>query len=101
MTKTDIIADTSFVVAVAIETDKWHQKCFDLFNQHDRILLPQSTIAEVAFMITCLGGKQATTYFFQHLHESPYELIPLVSEDIKRTADLVENMLMPVQILST
>lgn len=91
MTKTEVLADTGFVVAVAIQTDKSHQKCFDLFNQHDRIYLPQSTLAEVAFMITRLGGKQATIYFFKHLHESPYELIPVAPEDIQRTADLLDK----------
>ncbi|MCA0454771.1 MAG: PIN domain-containing protein [Chloroflexi bacterium] len=91
MTKTEVIADTSFVVAVMISTDRWHQRCVDLFNQYDRIYLPQSALAEIAFMITRLGGRQATLYFFQHLNQSPYELVALIPEDIQRTADLLDQ----------
>lgn len=88
--KNRVIADTSFVVAVAIKTDNRHKDCVELFKRYDRIYLPQSALAEVAFMLTRAGGKQATAHFFRWLHLK-YDPVPLIAEDFSRTADLLEK----------
>ncbi len=91
MTNSEVIADTGFVVAVALRTDTWHEACVKLFYQYERIYLPQSAFAEIAFMLTRSGGKQATPYFLRHLSRSPYITEPLIVEDFRRTAELLEK----------
>lgn len=91
MTNAEAIADTGFVVAVAVETEKWHQPCLKLFRQYERIYIPQSALAEIAFMLTRTGGRQATLYFLRQLSQSPYIPIPLIAEDFQRTADILDQ----------
>ena len=57
MTTVEAIADTGFVIAVALATENWHEACVKLFRQYERIYLPQTTLAELAFMITRTGGQ--------------------------------------------
>jgi predicted nucleic acid-binding protein len=86
-----VIADTSFVVAVAIRTDQKHSICFDTFKKERQIYLPQSTFAEIAFMLTRAGGIQGTSYFFLQLPKSRYIPVPLQTDDYQRTADLLDK----------
>lgn len=86
------IADTSFVVAVAVETDRRHSDCIRVFKQFRYIVLPQSLLAETAFMIRKAGGNRAVIHFLRYLPVSPkFNVEPLMPADFLRTADLLER----------
>jgi len=85
------VADTGFVLAVAIATDKWHTACLSLYRQHNRIYLPQSTLAEVAYLLTREGGNLTTARFLADLPRSKYRLVALEHGDIQQTAQLLEQ----------
>lgn len=83
------VADTGFVLAVALPTDERHTQCLAAYRQHRVIYLPQSTLAEVAYLITRTGGNAATAYFLHGLPRTKYQLVPLEVADITRTAQLL------------
>ncbi|MCE7985648.1 MAG: PIN domain-containing protein [Caldilinea sp. CFX5] len=83
------IADTGFVLAVAVTTDQRHAECLTAYRQYKRIYLPQSTLAEVAYLITRNGGNAATAYFLHGLSRTKYQLVPLEAVDVIRTAQLL------------
>jgi uncharacterized protein len=83
------IADTGFVLAVAVATDKKHADCLAVYRNCSTIYLPQSTLAEVAYMITRVGGNETTAYFLHGLSRTKYQVVPLEAVDIIRTAQLL------------
>jgi len=85
------VADTGFVIAVAVATDQLHEACLAVYRRQDRIYLPQSTLAEVAYLLTRSGGNRITARFLQGLVRTKYRLIALEPEDILRTAELLEQ----------
>jgi uncharacterized protein len=82
------IADTSYVVAVAIETDKNHERCMAVHRQQRTIFLPQSTLAETGYLLTKLGGNRKAASFLAGLSRSKYKMVALEPQDIARTAEL-------------
>ena len=46
-----VVADTGFVVALANRSDSQHQAVKTLYIQKQMILLPQTVLAEVAYLI--------------------------------------------------
>lgn len=85
------VADTGFVLAVTLVTDKWHQACLPIYQQQQTIYLPQSTLAETAFMLTQAGGNLLTAGFLAGLKQSQLRMLALTAEDITRTAELLEQ----------
>jgi uncharacterized protein len=85
------IADTSFVVAVANEEDFRHDVCISVYRQEIKIYLMQSTLAEVAYLLTREGGNRLTARFLLTIPETKYELLPLDTIDIQRTGELVRQ----------
>lgn len=76
------IADTGFVVAVALATEQAHEACKAVYlQQQGRIILPQSTVAEVGYLITREGGNLAAANFLYRLSETKYRVVPLEAED--------------------
>jgi predicted nucleic acid-binding protein len=84
-----IIADTGFIIAVSIATERYHQACAALYHAQKKIYLPQSTLAETAYLLTKLQGNRVTAYFLNGLEKSRYEVVALTSVDITRTAQLL------------
>lgn len=85
------VADTGFVIAVAVATDQRHEACLAAYRQQERIFLPQSTLAEVAYLLTRAGDNRITAQFLRGLPRTKYRLIALEAEDIVRTAELLEQ----------
>jgi len=84
-----VIADAGFVVGAAVATDQYHKACTEIFEQHDKIYLPQSTLAEVGYYLQKLSGNMGAAYFLEHLAASKYEVVALTDEDFIRTAELL------------
>ena len=85
------IADTSYVLAVTIATDTYHQTCLSVHRQHTKILLPQSTLAEVAYMLGRVQGNILVANFLSGVLRSKYVIVPLTDIDILRTAQLLSQ----------
>ena len=85
------IADTSYVVAIAVATDPKHALCRAVHREQQIIYLPQSTLAEVTYLITRASGNRATANFLKGLPESKYRIEALTLEDIRRTADILDQ----------
>lgn len=83
------VADTGFVLAVAVTTDDRHADCLAIYRKCTKIYLPQSTLAEVAYLITRAGGNTATAYFLHGLPRTKYRLVALETVDIMRAAQLL------------
>ncbi len=86
------VADSGFVVAVALATDQTHEQCVSVYRQQqNKIYLPQSTLAETAYLITREGGNRATAAFLRRLPETKYQIVPLEGEDFLRISLLLEQ----------
>jgi uncharacterized protein len=85
------LADSSFVVAVANSQDKAYVRSNALYDQFDSIYLPQSTLAEVAYFLTKLGGNRLVAQFLNQLSNAKFQVIPLLDEDLRRTAELLQR----------
>ena len=84
------IADTSFVLALLIKTDRRREDCLAIYKaQDDRIYLPQSTLNEVAYLLGSIEGSRGVAQFLNSLPNTKYDLMPLLAEDLARTADLL------------
>lgn len=86
-----VIADTGFVVAVAIGTEKHHSACVQLYHTYEKIYLPQSTLAETAYLLTKLGGTPAVAHFLEGLGASRYETVLLFDVDFTRSAEILRG----------
>ncbi|MEZ4671090.1 MAG: PIN domain-containing protein [Anaerolineae bacterium] len=87
----EVMADTSFVVAVAIQSDHKHTLCRTVFKQYSHIGLSQATFAEIAYMLNRAAGTRAVSHFFRHLPGSKYITVPFEDEDSVRTAVILDK----------
>ncbi len=83
------IADTSFVVALANQKEIRRADCFAVYEREDGILLPQSTLGEIGYLLTRAGGNRLMVTFLLELPTSRYQLMALDDEDLLRTAQLL------------
>jgi uncharacterized protein len=86
------IADTSFVVAVSILSDKRHEDCIRIYQQYRKIIILEASLAEIAFMLRRSGGNRANGHFFRGLPSAKrYELVHLVPQDYLRISEILEK----------
>lgn len=84
-----IIADTGFVVAVVSKLDDSHAACVAIYTQFAEILLPQTVLAEVAYLIERESGSVAVAKFLMGIEKSRMRLIPITDDDVYRTAEIL------------
>jgi predicted nucleic acid-binding protein len=82
--------DTGFIVAVALKTDQRHDLCLAVYRQCERIILPQSVLAEVAYFLTGRAGNKAVARFIYGLDTTKYQLAALERADLVRAANLLD-----------
>ncbi len=87
----ETIADTGFVVALANRSDVKHEVVKAIYLQHKRILLPQSVLAEVAYLIGREAGVITVASFLKGLSMSRFSLLALFDEDILRVAEILDQ----------
>ena len=85
------IADSGFIIALAVRLDKHHDACLQVYRQMKSIVLPQSTFAEVMYAITRARGNSLASQFLREIPTTKYEVTALEPEDILRTAELLET----------
>lgn len=83
------MADTGFVVAVVSRRDRDHEVCSAVYTQYSKVLLPQTVLAEVAYLLEKASGSVAVAKFLVGIDKSRMQLVPIVSEDVHRTAEIL------------
>ena len=85
------IADTGFIVALVDRQDSYHQDVKAIYLQQKEIIVPQSVLAEVAYLLGRAAGIFAVVQFLRSLKTSRFELTALKEEDIARIGDVLEE----------
>jgi uncharacterized protein len=86
-----VIADTGFVVALTNRSDSKHQAVKTVYIQQQMILLPQTVLAEVAYLIGRESGIVTVASFLRGLPASRFSLTALVEQDILRVAGILNE----------
>jgi uncharacterized protein len=84
-----ILVDTSFLIATYNQSDPLHSPAVAGINRRARLLVPQVTLVEAAYMLTERAGIATAIGFLTHLLDSKTPLIPLENEDIARARNIM------------
>ena len=86
------VADTGFVVALLNRTDAKHQAVVDEYAQQPYpILLPQTVLAEVSYLVGQVAGIAAVATFLRELPTSQFQLVALTDQDVQRVAEILQQ----------
>jgi predicted nucleic acid-binding protein len=85
------IADTGFVVALLNQRDNRHQDVTPIYLQFPQILLPQTVLAEVAYLLGRDAGILTVAAFLKGLPKSRFQLTALNEQDIEYTVEILEG----------
>jgi uncharacterized protein len=69
------VADTGFVVALLNRSDAVHSFIATLYIQQKQILLPQTVLAELAYLVGRNAGITTVVAFLQGLSASRFSLV--------------------------
>lgn len=88
----NVVADTSFVVAILGKDDRKRQSCIKVYNNHQGIIwIPQTALTEICYMLERDSGRREVINFLRRLPETKYRVLELQPEDILRTAEILEK----------
>jgi uncharacterized protein len=85
----EIVADTGFIVALLNQTDSRHQDVVPIYIRQQTIWLPQTVLAEVAYLIGRDAGIGTVVAFLNDLSKSRFRLMALTDSDLKRVAEIL------------
>lgn len=90
-----IVVDSGPLIAAAIEDDRDHRRCVDMFAvlhlSSEKLLVPQTVLAECAYTIQRQGGTAQELLFLQSIADGDLALVELVAEDMSRVIELVDT----------
>lgn len=90
-----ILVDSGPLIAAAITADRDHRRCVDLFAtlhlNAEKLLVPQTVIAEVAYSIQKLGGTDQELLFLQAIADGDLTVVDLITENLPRIINLVRS----------
>ena len=90
-----ILCDSGPLFAAADRTDADHHACVELFTglrlANRRLLLPQTVMAEVGYLLETRVGTFAEVAFLEAVANGSFELVSLTNEDVARVAELVSR----------
>jgi predicted nucleic acid-binding protein len=91
MERNPVIGDTGFVVALLNQADASHANVAAVYAQHLQIFLPQTVLAEVAYLVGRNGSPRAVVSFLRGLPASRFRLKPLTDQDLMRVAEILDE----------
>ncbi|WP_375497898.1 type II toxin-antitoxin system VapC family toxin [uncultured Nostoc sp.] len=91
MEKTLAVADTGFVVALLNRSDTMHSIVARVYTQEKQILLPQTVLAELAYLVGRNAGVTTVAAFLQGLSASRFSLVALTDQDVIRVAEILNE----------
>ncbi|WP_460833462.1 type II toxin-antitoxin system VapC family toxin [Nocardioides hungaricus] len=87
--------DSGPLIAAAISDDRDHRRCVDMFAalhlNSEKLLVPQTVVAEVAYAIQKQGGTDQELMFLQAFADGDLALVDLVTQDVTRVIELVDT----------
>ncbi len=87
-----VVADTGFVVALLNRRDMHHGEAVKVYEEMEApILLPQTVLAEVAYLVGKVAGIENVVRFLRGLKRSRFRLIALQDGDVERVAEILER----------
>lgn len=86
-----VIADTGFVVALVNNTDTRHAEVRDIYIRKTRILLSQTVLVEVAYLLGRDAGIAIVVAFLRGIPASRFTVVELTEQDIARTAEILDQ----------
>lgn len=91
MERTKAVADTGFVVALLNRVDTMHSSVTTVYTQEKQILLPQTVLAEVAYLVGRNAGLSTLVVFLKGLSASRFILVNLTDQDVMRVAEILDE----------
>ena len=91
MERTPAVADTGFVVALLNRLDTMHNSVRPVYTQQKQILLPQTVLAEVAYLVGRNAGSATLVAFLKGLSASRFILVALTDQDVIRVAEILDD----------
>lgn len=85
------VADTGFVVALLHRGDKNHKAAAAVYQRLQTAYLPQSALAEVAYLLTNRAGGDTVVEFLRRLPTSKLSPTALTNEDLSTTASILKQ----------
>lgn len=85
------VADTGFIVALLNQTDARHQDVTPIYNQLRTIWLPQTVLAEVAYLLGRDAGLTTVVAFLKGLPKSRFCVVTLTEIDLSRIAEILTH----------
>jgi predicted nucleic acid-binding protein len=85
------IADTGFIVALTNNTDVRHAEVRAIYVQKPRILVPQTVLVEVAYLLGRDAGAMILVAFLRGLPASRFTVVELTDPDIARIAEILDQ----------
>lgn len=85
------IADTGFVVALVNQSDQNHIAVKKVYANQRQILLPQTVLAEVAYLLHRDAGTALLVKFLESLTDSRFQSTCLIAQDFSRSAAILNQ----------
>ena len=84
------LADTGVLYALVDAGDLWHQRVIAWWEKSDHdVFVPVTVLPEVAYLLQSRIGPMAEERFIRAVADGEFEVEPLESEDVDRTAELM------------
>ncbi|MGA9379824.1 MAG: PIN domain-containing protein [Phormidium sp.] len=85
------VVDTGFIVALVNSADTMHGNVTRVYSQQQQILLPQTVLTEVAYLVGREAGIATVVAFLRGLSASRFHLIALTDADLLRAAEILDE----------
>jgi len=85
------VADTGCVVALLNNADPMHSAVQTVYNQYQKILLPQTVLTEVAYLLGRDSGIATVVTLLRSISASRFRLVALTEQDLNRAAEILEQ----------
>jgi predicted nucleic acid-binding protein len=85
----ETIADTGFIVALLNQSDARHQDVVPIYTEQQTILIPQTVLAEVAYLLGRDAGISTVIAFLKGLPRSRFRIVALTDADLSRISDIL------------
>jgi predicted nucleic acid-binding protein len=89
MPPNQILADSSFLIALYNRDDPLHKRAVAGINREIDVLVPQVTLVEVTYLLGERAGVSASVRLLSKLLETQVPLLPLEVDDVTRARDIM------------
>lgn len=88
-----VVADTGFVVALLNSQDRFHLPVRRVYEQQESILLPQTALTEVAYLVGREAGIPIVIQFLRGISLSRFTLVAIDEQDLKMASNILNEYL--------